>query len=73
MVTELKSKLNSRSRDEWERLILQWVHNEKDRKMLIRKLLDGFTYEEIAEEFDLSIQQIKSRIRSARLQLFKHL
>lgn len=32
---------------------------ERNRMLLKRKLLDGLTYEQVAEEFDLSVRQTK--------------
>lgn len=32
---------------------------ERNRKIIKRKLCDGITYEKIAEEFDMSVRQIK--------------
>ena len=40
------------SRSQWENLIDEWIFNEEHRKMLKRNLLDGRTYEQLAEEFD---------------------
>ena len=40
--------INSKSRTEWEMLIKEWVHNETDRKMLVRRLLDGVKIEPLA-------------------------
>ena len=40
-------------RSEWERLIDEWIFNERDRAILKRRLLDGKTFEQLAEEFDL--------------------
>lgn len=60
---------NHRSRSQWIQLIDEWVFNEKDRAMLKRKMLDGLTYEQVAEEFDLSTQQTKARIKRAKNQL----
>lgn len=57
------------SRSQWILLIDEWVFNEKDRAMLKRKMLDGLTYEQVAEEFDLSPQQTKARIKRAKNQL----
>ena len=42
------------SRTEWEHLIDEWIFNEEHRAMLKRNLLDGRTYEQIAEQFDCS-------------------
>lgn len=60
-------------REDWERLIDQWVHNEVDRKMLKRKYLDGICFEPLAEEFELSVNHCQARVKKAKLQLFKHI
>ena len=39
-------------------LIDQRVLNERDRKLLRHRYLDGITYEQLAEEFDLSRTQV---------------
>ena len=65
--------INAKSRNEWEILIDNWVHNEVDRKMLKRRLLDGICFEPLAEEFDLSVNHCQSRIKKAKLQLFKNI
>lgn len=64
--------INTKSRDEWLVLIYQWVHNEVDRKMLERKLLDGICFEPLAEEFEMSVNHCQARIKKAKAQLFKH-
>lgn len=48
------------SRSELISLIDEWVLSERDRKIVKRRLIDGLRYWEIAEEFDLSIRQIKN-------------
>ena len=60
-------------RDYWENLIDQWIFNERDRKMLKRRLLDGIKYEDLAEEFDMSVRQVKKIIYLQSEKLFKHL
>ena len=66
--------VNSKSRSEWEFLIREWVHNEKDRQMLVRYLLDGgITLEALAEEVELSTVQCQKRVDLAKKQLFKHI
>lgn len=47
-------RLDDMSRTEIEYLIDEWIHKERDRKILKRRLLDGICYEPLAEEFDLS-------------------
>ena len=64
------------SRSEWENLIDQWVigrNSERNRKMLKRRLLDGITYERLAEEFDMSVQNVCRTIYKCQDKVFKHL
>ena len=61
------------SRTEWIELIDLWIFNETDRAILKRRLLDGRTYEQLAEEFNYSDRQIKTRVYKAEKQLFKHI
>ena len=61
------------SRSEWENLIDQWIFKERDRAILKRRLLDGICYEPLAEEFDLSVQQVKNVVYKAMGKLIKHL
>ena len=61
------------SRMEWIELIDLWIFNETDRAMLKRRLLDGRTYEQLAEEFNYSDRHIKTRVDKAAKQLFKHI
>ena len=48
------------SRSELNALIDEWIFNERDRKILKRRLLDGICYEPLAEEFDMSVRHIKT-------------
>lgn len=61
------------SRSELSAVIDEWIFNERDRKILKRRLLDGICYEPLAEEFDLSTTQIKSIIYKNQNVLLKHL
>lgn len=53
-------------------LIDEWVHSERDREILKRRLIDGITFERLAEEFDMSPRQIKNIVYTQEQQLFKH-
>ena len=64
------------SRTELENLIDEWIigrNAERDRKILKRRLLDGITYDRLAEEFDLSVRQLKNIIYKAEDRLFSHI
>ena len=61
------------SRTEWENLIDEWIFNQRDRAILKRRLLDGICFEPLAEEFDLSVQQVKTVVYKATEKLIKHI
>ena len=52
--------------------IEQWIFSKRDRLILKRKLLDGETYETIAEEFDMSVEQIKRIVKRGVTELKSH-
>lgn len=54
-------------------LIAEYIHSERDRNILRRRLVDGITFERLAEEFDMSDKQIKRIVYKLQEQLFKHL
>ena len=60
---------NSRIRE----IIGEWIHSERDRRILERRLIDGLTFERLAEEFDMSVRQMKNIVYKAQEQLFRHL
>lgn len=61
------------SRSEWERLINEYIFSERDRAVLKRRLLDGITFEALAEEFYLSVQQTKTIVYKGQNKLFQYL
>ncbi len=58
-------------RYQWEDLIDRWIFDEEHRKMLKRNLLDGRTYEQIAEQFDCSRDKVARLIPRLQNRLFK--
>lgn len=54
-------------------LIDEWIRNERDRKILKRRLIDGICYEPLAEEFGLSVRQIKNIIYKSEIRIFSKL
>lgn len=61
------------SRSQLSTIIDEWIFNERNRKILKRRLLDGLTYERLAEEFDLSVQQTKNIVYKCQDILTGHL
>lgn len=58
---------------ELSKAIDDWVFSERDRKILKRRLIDGICYEPLAEEFDLSVRQVKSIVYRCENKVFSHL
>ena len=54
-------------------LIDEWVHSERDRAILYRRLVDGICFEPLAEEFGLSVRHVKTIVYKNEQILFSHL
>ena len=59
------------SRTEIHGLIDEYVHHERDREIMKRRLTDGITYERLAEEFDMSVCQIKNIVYKHKERLMR--
>lgn len=68
----MKRTINT-SRTEAEKLINEWIFNARDRNILMRRILDGLTFEELAEEFSLSTQRTKVIVYQSLDKLSNHL
>lgn len=60
------------SRSQVECLIDEWIFSERDRKILKRRLLDGICYEPLAEEFGLSVRQVKNIVYKGEDKIYRH-
>ena len=65
--------LDNISNSEIEYLIDEWLHSERDRKILKRRLIDGICFEPLAEEFGMSVRQIKVIVSRSEEKLFRHI
>jgi len=54
-------------------LIDEHIHNSKYRDILRLRLIDGMTYEQIAEESDMSVRQTKNIVYKALQILIRYL
>ena len=64
------------SRSDVEQAISEWIigkNAERDRAVLRRRLIDGVYYEALAEEFDLSVTQVKRIVYKGSDKVFKHI
>lgn len=48
----------------------EYVHSERDRKILRLRFIDGFTYEKIAEVVDMSPRRIPAIIKKHEKYIF---
>ena len=60
---------NSRIRE----IIGEYIHDEKHRRLMVRRLIDNVTIDRLAEEFDLSVSQVKRIIWKDSEIIFRHL
>ena len=54
-------------------VIDEYIHSERDRMLLKRRLCDGILFESLAEEFDLSVRQVKSIVYKGQDVVFRNM
>ena len=54
-------------------IIGEYIHSERDRRILERRLIDGVTFEKLAEEFDLSVRRTKTIVYKGQDKVFRHI
>lgn len=54
-------------------VIDEYIHSERNRKILKRRFIDGICFEPLAEEFDLSVTRVKHIVYQNENKIFKHL
>ena len=54
-------------------IIMEYIHNATDRKMVYKRLVDGMTFEKIAEEAQLDVKTVRRRIHKCENELFRHI
>lgn len=52
-------------------IIDERIHNERNRRILKRRLIDGICFEPLAEEFNLSVRQVQNIVYKEENRLFK--
>lgn len=60
------------SNTEISHAIDEFIHSSRDREVLKRRLIDGIRFEPLAEEFDLSVRQVKNIVYKGENIIFKH-
>lgn len=54
-------------------LIDQWIRSERDRAILKDRLINGMTYERLAEKHDMSVRQTKNIVYKSMEKLVSRL
>lgn len=65
--------LDDITNSELEHLIDEYIHSERDRKILKRRIIDGICYEPLAWEVGMSVRQVKTIVYKAEQKLFRHI
>ena len=58
-VSNMNHPFENKTNSEIINLINEYIHSERDRDIMKRRLVDGICYEPLAEEFDISTVQVK--------------
>lgn len=70
---QIREEIDKYSTDHIVRLIDQYIHSERDRAILKRKLLDDIVFEQMEEEFTLSVRRLKSIVYKGQEKIFRHI
>lgn len=54
-------------------VIDEYIHSERDKRILKRRYIDGIIFEALAEESDLSVRQVKNIVYNGEKIIFKRL
>lgn len=54
-------------------VINEYIHSERDRAIIKRRLIDGVSIERIAEEFDRTPRAMQTKIAKLQTIVFQHL
>ena len=54
-------------------VIEEYIHDKTVRNMLLDRLVDGLTYNELAEKYGYSVRQMQRIIYKYQNEIFKHL
>ena len=65
-------KFEDISNSELSELIDEWIHSERDRNIMKSRLIDGLTFERLAEKHEMSTRHIKRVVYKCEQLIFKH-
>jgi hypothetical protein len=56
-----------------DELISEHIHSDRNRRILRRRMVDGICFEVLAEEFGMSVRQIKQIVYKEKEIIYKHI
>lgn len=67
------NRLDHLSTDELERLIGQYIHNQRNREIVKQRFVNGVKFEDLADRFELSVPQVKTIVYNSEQIIFNHI
>ena len=78
-MVDFRDDLENVTNEQIEQAIDSWIHSERDRIILKKCLIDGYTYQQICDylydkhNIQLSVRQMSRILPKAEAKLFKHI
>lgn len=70
---EKREEMKAYTNSQISALIDEHIHHERNREILKRRLIDGICFEPLADEFGLSVQQVKTIVYRSKNAILKYL
>lgn len=77
--SDIENVLTEIESEELEKAIDSWIHSERDRTIIKKRLIDGYTFQQICDylyaehKIQLSVRQMSNIIPKLENKLFKHI
>lgn len=68
-----KKEMREYTNSQISAVIDEYIHNERNRKLLKRRYIDGVTFERLAEEFDISVRHAKTIVYKSETAVFSRI
>lgn len=70
---KIREELDDFSTDRINHLIEQYIHSERDRAIVRRNLIDNIIFEDLEDEFNLSVRRLKTIVYKGMEKIFRHI
>ena len=70
---QIREEIDLYSTDHIVFLIEQYIHSERDRAIVRRNLIDNIIFEDLEEEFGLSVRRLKDIVYKGMTKIFRHI